>query len=432
MINVHGSSAEYHDFDSPRHNDIDKQERVAIAFSQKEHMNPTCAGRDDDPAGPADPGEGTFSSLLRPVGVTLGPSVFALRGESLSPETADQWSVGFNWAPRPDDPYVGMLSGFELDVSYWHIQRENLIGNINAGAGINDPASFEASQTSLSSADPFASRWIAAPRPDLLLSAPENASFKAVVDALIATGKAAFDPNAIPFIKFITIGSICNRGWNEIAGIDFSARYDWDWGNWGAFNVRVSGYYETRNRSQALGSNPISSSYTQVDRDTGLVRGANSGHQMQRMRFNLGWTDGFFSIVSGATWVPHGFGGGTPPACFWHEDFGPGSCYAGSPYYPSPALPPTPAGHEPVLNQRFAGQFQPSQMFFDLAFAYNTGDMPTNSYLQNMRFGLNINNVLNRLPSAIDYDPRTSSGSPRIREGNDFQRTVAFTVTKTW
>jgi hypothetical protein len=74
----------------------------------------------------------------------------------------------------------------------------------------------------------------------------------------------------------------------------------------------------------------------------------------------------------------------------------------------------------------------PSDVFFDLSLSYNTLDTPTNPYLQNLRIGVNINNVLNRLPSAIDYDPRTSSGSPRIMEGNDFQRTMSVTVTKVW
>jgi hypothetical protein len=71
-------------------------------------------------------------------------------------------------------------------------------------------------------------------------------------------------------------------------------------------------------------------------------------------------------------------------------------------------------------------------MFFDLSIAYSTLDVPTNSYLQNIRFTLNVNNVLNRLPSAIDYDARTASGSQRIRQGNPMQRTVAFTITKNW
>jgi hypothetical protein len=71
-------------------------------------------------------------------------------------------------------------------------------------------------------------------------------------------------------------------------------------------------------------------------------------------------------------------------------------------------------------------------MFFDLSLSYNTLDTPTNTYLHNLRVGLNINNVLNRLPSALNYDPRTSSGSPRIREGNDMQRVVSVTLTKVW
>jgi len=69
-------------------------------------------------------------------------------------------------------------------------------------------------------------------------------------------------------------------------------------------------------------------------------------------------------------------------------------------------------------------------MFFDLTLGYDTGEAPTNTYLQNIRFSLNIYNILNRYGSAIDYDPRTVAGSPRIREGNDFQRTVSFSITK--
>jgi hypothetical protein len=107
-------------------------------------------------------------------------------------------------------------------------------------------------------------------------------------------------------------------------------------------------------------------------------------------------------------------------------------CYPNSPFHPQPALLPTPANHVPITDQRFAGQLQPSDMFFDLSIAYSTLDMPMNSYLQNLRFTLNINNILNRLPSAIDYDARTASGSQRIREGNPMQRTVAFTITKNW
>jgi hypothetical protein len=415
MINVPGSRADEEIFDCPAHGSAGIPSGSAQPGSLQEYLNAAC-----DP------------DLEEPVGVNLGPSVFALQGKSLGPETSVQWSLGFNFTPQVDDSVVGFLNGLSVDVSWWHIQRENLIDSIAVGEGVNDPVSFTTNATSLAAADPFASRYIAIPRPDLTLTAPENASFKAIIDGIIATGKAAFDPAFINQIKYIDITSDANSlGWVEISGIDFDIRYDWDMGNWGAFNVRASGYYELRNRSQDGPGAPIDDTYTQVRRDNGLIEGANSGHQLQRMRFNAGWTDGSFTVVAGATWRPHRFGGGTPPACFWHMDFGPGSCYPGSPYYPQ-AVYTTPAGHVPVDNQRFGGTLQPSDMFFDLAFAYDTGDTPTNPWLQNLRLGLNINNILNRLPGAIDYDPRTSSGSPRIREGNDFQRTVAFTLTKSW
>jgi hypothetical protein len=417
MINVPGSRAAALVFDCPAHSAVGIPAGTAQVGSLQHYLNPTCS---------------SSLALREPVGVNLGPSVFALQGLGLEPETSDQWSLGFNFTPPPEGP-LAFLNGFAMDVSWWHIQRENLISNISVGEGVNDPASFTANATSLATADAFTSRYIASPNPAQDINHASNASFKAIIDELIATGRASFDPAAIPNIKFLDITSDFNaHGWAEISGIDFDVRYDWDMGEWGAMNVRASGYYELRNRSQDGPGELIDSSYTQVRREDGLVDGANSGHQMQRMRFNLGWTDGFFSVVAGASWRPHRFGGGTPPACFWHPDFGPGSCYPGSPYSPSPANPATPPGHIAQDNQRFAGVYQPSDMFFDLALSYQTGDGPMNPYLQNLRIGLNINNVLNRLPGPIDYDPRTSSGSPRIREGNDFQRTVAVTVTKNW
>jgi outer membrane receptor protein involved in Fe transport len=403
------------------------------------------------PAGPPDTAAGTDQSKLQPVGFDLGPSLFALRGEALGPETSDQWSLGFHFQPAPDDRFTGFLAGFNADVSWWHIQRENLIQTINAGEGVNDPHSFSAAQTTLENADPFTSRYIVIPRPDLTIDAPENAAFKAIVDSLIASGKADFDPTSVPFVKFINISSIFNaKGFEEFSGIDFDLRYDWDMGNLGAFGLSATGYYQLRHRTQAGPGQPINDDYTTIIRGTNTVEGANSGHQLQRARFNLRWTDMMGAITTNiaANWIPHrnattGAGaGGIPPACFWRDDFAPGSawalqtgypgCYPGSPFFPQPAKPATPADHTDVGDQRYAGMLQPSQIFFDFTIAYDTRDTWTNTYLQNLRFTLNVNNVLNRLPSAIDYDARTASGSQRIREGNPFQRTVSFTITKTW
>jgi outer membrane receptor protein involved in Fe transport len=408
--------------------------------SLQAYLNPLrygCLAGPGGPAGPVDPLAGTFASISQPVGIDLGGSFLHLQGESLGPETSDQWSIGFNFTP--DDPILGAdLSGLSIDVSWWHIQRENLVGNIAPGQGVNDPNSLDLSNQD----DAYLTRYIVIPRPDLPLTAPENAEFNAFVEQIIATGRGAFDPTALPFIKFIDIGGLGNqRGFVELGGLDFSLRYDWDLGNWGAMNARVAGAYELRNRSQNSPLSAITSPYTRT-RPDGTIIGTNSGHQMQRMRFTLGWTDpnATWSVTAAGQWTPHNFGGGTPPACFWRDDYGPGSakaiangfpgCYPGSPFFPTPTYP-APSG-TPQPPQRYDGVLQPSQMFFDLSLSYNTGDEATNEYLHNLRFGLNINNIFNRYGSAVDYDPRISSGTSRIREGNDFQRTLSFSITKTW
>jgi outer membrane receptor protein involved in Fe transport len=406
------------------------------AGSLQAYLNPgrfTCPAGGGLPAGAADPFAGTFNSVASPVGIDLAGSYLHLQGGSLGPETSDQWSLGVNFTPQPDDPIVGVLSGLSIDVSWWHIQRENLVDSVTPGEGANDPNSLDTANQD----DAYATRYLVIPRPDLAITAPENAAFKALVDQIVATGRGNFDSAALPFVKFIDIGgSLGNqRGWVELGGLDFNFRYDWDMGAWGAWNARVSGSYELRNRSQDSPFSAVSSVYT-MTRPDGTVVGTNSGHQLQRARFTLGWTDmnAHWSVVAAAQWDPHSFGGGTPPACFWRDDYGPGTakglCYPGAPYFPQPFYQ-APAGTAQP-DQRFAGTLKPSQMFFDLTLGYDTGEAPTNTYLRNIRFSLNIYNVLNRYGSAIDYDPRTVAGSPRIREGNDFQRTVSFSVTKQW
>lgn len=428
--------------DCPAHTLLGNAAGAAVPGSLQAKLNPNCLGA---VGRPADPGAGTDQSITRPVGFDLGPSLFFLRGEALGPETADQWSLGFNFAPRPDDPYTGILFGLSVDVSWWNIQREGLINTINAGEGVNDPSSFDYAQTTLANGDPYTSRYIAIPRPDLPLTAPENATFKQIIDDLIGSGKAEYDPNSVPFVKFLTYSSTFNtQGFEQYSGIDFSLAYDWDMGAFGSMGASVSGDYRLRHRTQNAIGSPIIDDYTQTIRGTDTVEGQNSGHQLQRARFNLRWTDAdaTWNVNLGSTWIPHTFNGGIPPACFWRDDYGPGTtwaqargyagCYPGSPFYPQPALKAQGANDVDITEQEFAGVLQPSQMFFDLAIAYSTGDMPTNAYLQNLRITLNVNNILNRLPSAIDYDGRTASGSQRIREGNPLQRTVGLTITKTF
>lgn len=402
-------------------------------------------------AGPADTGTlGNFNSITAPVGLQLNLSLDYLQGKTLEPETSKQWSLGFGWAPKQDDPIFGFLNGLTVDAEYWHIKLENVIGTLTVGTagapGVNDPNALDRSQPiGTQTTDQRATRFIVAPRPDLQNTAPENAAFKAFIDEIVGLGKCNCDTTALQFIKFIETSGIANRGWLEKGGIDATFRYDFDLGGFGTISQSAAFSYLTRDRQRTNALTAIVDKYTAKNRGTGVLTGQDSGHQLQSARFTTVWTDmgGHWSVAPVFDWRPHKFTTATPPACFWHPDFGPahpdktpygGLCYQGAPYWQQD-VQTFKAGTAAALSnadQKWEGLYHPSQVFVNLSVSYTFYDEPENDYLKNLRLALNVNNLFNRYGSDITYDPRTTSGSARIREGNDFQRVVTFTITKTW
>jgi outer membrane receptor protein involved in Fe transport len=406
------------------------------------------------PAGPADPGtQANFNSISAPVGLQLNVSTDFLQGKSLKPEHSKQWSLGWNWTPRPDDPVVGVLAGLSLDAEYWHIKLEDRINTLNVGGqnqtqSANDDLAYDATQpVDLATVDMFKTRYIVAPRPDLPLTATQNAAFKDFVDQVVARGKCACNPAAIANIKFIDLAGIANAGWTERAGVDMRARYDTEIGNFGTFGLSAAVSLETRNRSRNPGGPIIDTVFSHTDRTTGVYTGTNSGSHIQSTRFVFTWSDpqGHWVVAPDVQYIPHKNTGTTLPSCFWHPDFGPshpastpygGLCYPGAPYFPQPLITYAPGTAAAISNQeqRWAGLYHPAEAYVNLAVSYNTLDMPTSPYLQNLRVALNVTNVANRVPT-LGYDPRTNSGSARVRGGNggdDMQRQVSISVTKSW
>jgi outer membrane receptor protein involved in Fe transport len=127
----------------------------------------------------------------------------------------------------------------------------------------------------------------------------------------------------------------------------------------------------------------------------------------------------------------------------WNPKFGPsnpastpygGLCYPGAPYYAQPTITYAPGTAAALTNQeqRWVGLFHPSSVFVNLAVSYKFGDEPESIFLKNLRIAFNVQDLFNRLPSSLTYDPRTTSGAARIRQGADFQRVVSLTLTKAW
>jgi len=381
-----------------------------------------CASVNGSPAGVALPG--SLTSILNPnclqdeahrqpggISVELAGNGAAalLRGHGLSPQSLSQWSMGFNFAPTT---ILGIdFSGLNLDASLFRLEFHGLISSNGLGQGPNDPAS--------------AIRYTAIPRPDLPITAPENAAFYQMVQQLAAFPQRSgftFDPAFIPNIKFIQDTALTNLGSRVFSGIDFDGRYDFDltklgWENAGSINIGAAGFYELLDKSRANDTSPLVSIFT----------GKNSGNHLQRVRYRLGWSDDTWSVTTFANYFGHGAGGATLgintngnaliPPCYYAPGFAAGSCFPGSDYF---------GPQQVFLNM------SPAVVFFDLSIGFQTGERPANQYLRNINLQFTVNNVFDKAPP-FQVGAR-GNGAIRAFDNTfiDLQRTFTFTITKTW
>jgi iron complex outermembrane receptor protein len=359
--------------------------------SVTELLNPTCNNTDPALFAPAGIEIAGGSGLAAPArGISLRPTPT----KDLNPESANQYVLGFNYAP------TGFLNGLVADVSYFNIKVEDTIQSDSSGDGNpNDPLAR--------------GQYLLIPNPNASIFDPSNAEFLAVITELQTFLRSEIRPEIVPGIKFIHDSANTNIGFVQLEGIDFDVRYDWDWGNLGSWNAGVSGYYEIDFKQQATPVAPVDSNY----------EGKDSGARLHRMRFRLGWTNGTWSMTGFANYQGHtgkSAGQNLPlPECYWHEDFGPGACYPGSPWYPQDG---------PIFDDSAPAHYE-----FDLNIAYNTGMTPTNTYLQNLTFSLTIQNLLDRKPP-FQYASRSRAREIRAYDTrwSEFQRFLTLTVTKTW
>jgi len=364
---------------------------VALPGSLTAELNPTCS---------------TEEALIQPAGMSVeltgGGAARILRGHGLSPQNLRQWSVGFNFAPTE-----GWFAGLNADVSWFNLQFQGLIDNPGLEpTSPNDPR--------------FREYYTRIPRPDLPITAPENAEFLALVEELAAFPSAAgfsFDPDAIPNVKFIQDQALTNLGSRNFSGIDFVIRYDYDLGEWGSLNVGASGYYQLIDKARLFEGGPLDNRYEDED----------SGNRLQRVRYRLGWANPIWNVTLFANYFGHGATGDDQgnnlngvaliPPCFYHTDLAPGSCYPGSPYY----------GPSDVFFN-----MAPAEVLFDLSIGYQTGEMPAREWLRNIGVQLTINNIFDKTPPFM-VGARGNGSIRAFNEGYvDLQRTFTLQLTKVW
>jgi iron complex outermembrane receptor protein len=309
----------------------------------------------------------------------------------LNPETARNWSVGFDFAP------TDYLKGIDLNFTLYNIKIYDAITSLPVGGGLDDPVTY-------------ASGYYILPQ--------NNPNFAQFVKNIASLPNASALINQAG-IQVITDGRRKNLGSILYRGIDFSGSYVWDMGDWGAWNTGITGNYILDRRIATVVGAPILDDYN----------GKDSGGKLN-YRARLGWAGG-----PNAAWSVTAF-------MNWHAHIG--TQEAGDSQRPG-VLPPTCflMGQTPCnasgLPQfaQYTNQYatlnldEPAFVTFDLSLGFKTGDRPANDLLKNLSFQFVANNFLNRKPN-FTYYVTTAAAFAFNQRGDPSGRVISFTITKAW
>jgi hypothetical protein len=296
-----------------------------------------------------------------------------------------------------------MLAGLALDATWYKLRINDLLTG-REPFDPNDPQNVLCTD-----AGPNCN-YIVRSNPALPITDPANATFYNLVQETIANPRSTV--KIIDNVQFIRDGAITNVGWRELTGIDFDARYDFDVGNYGFFNIGIRGDYRLTDKTL-----PSDAPGTAVDD----AFDGNTGGRF-RWRARAGWSQGDegFSVTTFLNYRPHSAPANTlPPPCYWRSDFSAGSCYSGSSHF-------GPYERYPL--------YSPAQYWFDLTVAYSTGDMfANNTYMNNLNLSMTINNVFNRQgPFTYTFGSNRGTAADQNALNGYLQRYISFTLTKNW
>src|SRR6185369_2235850 len=250
------------------------------------------------------------------------------------------------------------------------------------------------------------------------------AEFENMVAKILADGRNPVPFSALTNVYWINDGGTFNKGWQKTQGIDFSASYDFDLADLGAWNVGVVGTYYLHQYLQTLPGDPVLDQFhTTIASVGGIaqegVQGiAGIGTNRLRYRARLGWANGPWSVTGFMNYESH----------FFHTQTAPPNVN----FQCTSAGGTLPGGSFPCSISNYSN-LEPSQYTFDLSFGYDTGDDPANDYLKHVGVQLVVQNVLNRLP-AFEYRTQAAGGNPATFDilKNYGGRSISLILTKTW
>ena len=246
------------------------------------------------------------------------------------------------------------------------------------------------------------------------------APFEKMAAAALLDRNSPLDISFLTSIYWISDGSTVGTGFTHVSGIDWSASYDIDLGDFGAWNTGITGtYYLHRYDLTSPGTPIVDELHTTFSPVGGVQQVGVTSDPRMRARARLGWSNGAYSVTGFMNYISH--------------------------YYSPDALSPsnvnfqcTTAGGNvgggtfpcAISNYTF---LQPPWYTFDLSFGYNTGDLPATTYLKNITIQFVIQNLMDK-HAAFQYGPGTSG---RNVAAYDIQkpntgRILGMTIVKTW
>ena len=352
-------------------------------------------------------GGGPQAALRNYVNGTTGQSDTREGGTALAPEKSTNYSAGFEIAPQ-----YTFLRGLDLQATWYDIKVNNILNGF-------------ANVTSQTLSDPNQRFHFIVPS-DLGCPATANANpascapFEKMVLSALNDQSASLSPSQASGVYFINDGGTFGSGFLHVQGIDFSASYDLDLGDLGAWNTGVTGTYYLHRYVQTITGGPILDAFKQNIQPAGgiLQNGVETGPRML-YRARLGWSDGPFSVTGFVNYVSHYFDPVAVPPNVNFQCASAGGMVGGGTY--------------PCAISNYSN-IEPSMYTFDLSLGYSTGDSPANDYLKQITLQLTIQNLMGRLP-AFEYAPAISNGHNATAydfSKPDVGRVIGLTILKNW
>ena len=187
-------------------------------------------------------------------GGAKGPNVSGWRnyfnqdGQVLKPEQSLNWAASLDYAPTNN-----FLSGLNVRATWYSIKITSLLTNFGnpSASTFNDAALGFAYVVPSDLRDPgpggpgHIDGFNAGDQlcPGMNSTPQLCAPFQDMIRTAISQPGNTVPPTAQTLIYWLNDGGIFNKGWQKNDGIDYDVSYDWDMGDWGAFNAGIAGTY---------------------------------------------------------------------------------------------------------------------------------------------------------------------------------------------